>query len=154
MCVCVCPAGFQIKRGENMKQYFVLSDWTPAWNSCCQLWFLRNCFLPLSMSFPVIKKMVVKARGGDWVVAKINAKLNIGGQPRSQRPGVGARRPVGEGWESSVSRDRGSVSPLRLCTRWVRVSSHCGQRKWLPKTAGRLPVVCRSKASGESRGAD
>lgn len=82
---------------------------------------------------------------------KYRETLHPAGSRGASGPGLGARWPAGGRAERrqspASSGTEGSVSPLRLCTRWVGVGSHCGQRKWLPKGAGRLPAVCRAEKS-------
>lgn len=70
------------------------------------------------------------------------------------QPAAGARWSAAVGAERSFARETGSVCPPRVCTRWVCVGSHCGQWKWLPKTAGRLPAACRPERGADPRPAD
>lgn len=88
------------------------------------------------MSFPVVKN------GGHSSTRRLSrstelAKVSVSVRPRTQRPGRAARRRAA----GQTGRAR-----LRLLSRWVCI---CGHRKWLPKTARKLPVACRSRRSRE-----
>lgn len=101
-------------------------------------------FLPLLCHFLWYKKMVVKARDGDWVALnKLTGTLASSGRQRG----------VGVGGQSRASPGADAPCSRILAAPGEPVSRHGGQRKWLPKTAGGLPDVCREPGAHWVRGA-